>query len=188
MKFDSIKAKNDDELLVIWKKSRRYDGKGCMDAVKHIEKILAKAFIGKRLASLGSLLEVDRTLLGIEKEQAIAEGRLSKDASAEEKIHAMQRKGVLGMNAILSMSLALGRAIAAREGKQLWQLIREMAGETMAKFVAANSNGSGKDLASLQRMDFDELQIEFRNTAQKAIEENKTIYKLIREQLVVYPE
>jgi enolase len=98
----------------------------------------------------------------------------------------MQRKGVLGMNAILSMSLALGRAIAARDGKELWQLIRAMAAETMAKFVAANGK-DGKDLAALKRMNFDELQNEFRKTAQAAIKEHKTIYELLREQLKVYP-
>jgi enolase len=90
------------------------------------------------------------------------------------------------MNAILSMSLALGRAIAARDGKELWQLIREMAAETMAKFVAANTKG-GKDLAALKRMGFDELQSEFKKAAQAAIKEQKTIYELLREQLKVYP-
>jgi len=53
----------------------------------------------------------------------------------------MQREGVLGMNAILSMSLALGRVIAASDGRELWQLIRDMAAEAMAKFVDANGKG-----------------------------------------------
>jgi enolase len=100
----------------------------------------------------------------------------------------MQRKGVLGMNAILSMSLALGRAIAARDGKELWQLIREMAAETMARFVAANAKGGDKkDLATLKRMGFDELKTQFQKTAGAAIKEQKTIYELLREQLKVYP-
>jgi len=100
----------------------------------------------------------------------------------------MQRKGVLGMNAILSLSLALGRAIAASEGKELWQLIREMAAETMAKFVAANAKDEDKkELASLRVMDFEELKEEFVKTTKQAIKEKKIIYELLRQQLAVYP-
>jgi enolase len=91
------------------------------------------------------------------------------------------------MNAILSMSLALGRAIAARDGKELWQLIRSMAVETMAKFIAANAKTGAKDPAALKAMDFEALKTEFRKTAETAIKENKTIYELLRKQLPVYP-
>jgi len=188
LKFSVIKAKNDNKLLALWKKTSRYGGKGCMDAVEHIETILAKAFIGKRLSQLGSLMELDRELLRLESEQAMAAGILAEDAPAEEKVHIMQRKGVLGMNAILSLSLALGRAIAAREGKELWQLIREMAAETMAKFITANAkNNDKKDLATLKVMDFEELKTEFRKTAQEAIRKRNKIYELLRKQLPVYP-
>ncbi|UCG56068.1 MAG: hypothetical protein JSU70_14490 [Phycisphaerales bacterium] len=187
--FTAIKAKNDEGLLNRWRQARRYDGKGCMEAVKHIETVLAEAFTGRRLAQLGSLLDVDRELLALEKGQAVAAGMLSEGASAEDKIHVMQRKGVLGMNAILSMSLALGRAIAASQGKELWQLIREMAGETMAKFIAANSkNGDKKDAAKVKAMDFEELKKLFTETSQDAIAEQKNIYELLRTQLPVYPE
>ena len=186
--FAHVQAKNDSTLAAMWKKTRRYDGKGCMDAVEHIEKILAKAFTGKKLAQLGTVLETDRELLKIEYEEAVKAGVISASASADDKIAIMQRKGVLGMNAILSMSLALGRAIAARDGKELWQLIREMAAETMAKFVAANAKGGDKkDLATLKRMGFDELKTQFQKTAGAAIKEQKTIYELLREQLKVYP-
>jgi len=186
LEFSEIKAKGDDGLSALWKKARRYDGKGCMDAVEHIETVLAGAFTGKRLAQIGSLLEADRELLKLEGEQAVAAGVIAEGASTDEKIHVMQRKGVLGMNAILSLSLALGRAIAASQGKELWQLIREMAAETMAKFVAANSKND-EDLAKLMATDFDELRQMFRNTAAEAIKEQKPIYELLREQLEVYP-
>jgi len=186
--YTAIKAKNDENLLNRWRQARRYDGKGCMEAVKHIETVLAKAFTGRRLAKLGTLLDTDKELLRLEHDQAVAVGLLSDKASNEEKIKVMQRKGVLGMNAILSMSLALGRAIAASQGKELWQLIREMAGETMAKFAAANAkNGDKKDLAALKTMDFEELKARFIKTSQEAIKENKNIYELLREQLPVYP-
>jgi enolase len=184
--FAHVQTKNDSSLVALWKKTRRYDGKGCMDAVEHIEKIIAKAFTGKKLAQFGTVLETDRELLKLEFEEAVKAGVISANASAEDKVAIMQRKGVLGMNAILSMSLALGRAIAARDGKELWQLIREMAAETMVKFVAANAKG-GKDLATLKRLGFEELQTEFRKTAQAAIKDQRTIYKSLREQLKVYP-
>jgi hypothetical protein len=159
-----------------------------MEAVRHIETVLAKAFTGKRLAQLGSLLDVDRELLRLESEQAAAAGMITKEAAVKDKIHVMQRKGVLGMNAILSLSLALGRAIAASQGKELWQLIREMAAETMAKFVAANAgNGQKKDLAALKTTDFEQLKTLFRKTAQQAIEKNEKIYELLRKELPVYP-
>jgi len=188
VEFEAVKAKNDEELLRLWRKSRRYDGKGCMDAVQHIESVLAKAFAGKRLSSLGDLLDVDRELLNLERKQAIAEGILAQDAPAQEQVYLMQRKGVLGMNAILSVSLALGRAIAAREGKELWQLIREMAIETMAKLVQAMAQpGDKKDLATLATMDFEQLKAQFRNSARQAIKEGKKIYQLLRQQLPVYP-
>jgi enolase len=185
VKVDVIKAKNDDKLMALWKKSRRYDGKGCMDAAAHIETVLAKAFIGKKVGSLGSLLDTDRQLLSLELEQAIAAGRISKDASKDDKIHAMQRKGVLGMNAILSMSLALGRAVAAAEGRELWQLTRDIASDTMAKFIVAN--GSKKSLAELKKLDFDTLSAEYRQNAAQAVKNGKTIYELLRAQLPVYP-
>jgi enolase len=185
--FSEIEAKKDEGLLRLWKKSRRYDGKGCMDAVEHIETVLAKAFTGRRLAQLGSLLDVDRKLLALENEQAVAAGRLSENAADSEKVHAMQRKGILGMNAILSVSLALGRAIAAREGKELWQLIREMAVETMAKFIVTTAKeGQKKDLASLKAMDLEELKVLFRSSAQEISSQDKKIYELLREQLPVY--
>ena len=185
--FQAVKGKNDEKLMALWRKSQRYDGKGCMDAVKHVETVLAEAFTGKRLASLGTLLDTDKALLGLELEQALKVGRISQSASKEEKIQAMQRKGVLGMNAILSMSLALGRAVAASDSKELWQLIREMAQEAMAKFVDANAKGDKKSLADLKTMDFDELQTLYREVAGEAIKDGKTLYELLRAQLPVYP-
>ena len=182
-----VRAKNDDALMALWKKAQRYDGKGCMDAVEHVEGVLAKAFVGTRVAQLGSLLETDRQLLGLEFKEAVKAGRISEKASDAEKVQVMQRKGVLGMNAILSMSLALGRAVAASDGKELWQLIREMASETMAKFVEGNAKDNKKSLADLKTMDFDELQDLFRKAGQQVVKDGKDVTPLLRAQLPVYP-
>jgi len=185
---DTIRAKNDPALTEAWRVAGRYDGKGCMAAVEHIEKILGAAFSGRRLRDLGTLLETDRELLELEKKAAIEAGRVKADAPPDELILAMQRKGVLGMNAILSMSLALGRTIAARDGKELWQLIRDMAADTMAKFVAAHTTDDAKkDAEALKAGDFDQLQKTFHETAKPLIDQKKEIYRLLREQLPVYP-
>jgi enolase len=187
VKADVVRAKNDEKLMALWHKSRRYDGMGCMDAVKHIEGVLAKAFIGKKLANLGSVLEIDKQLLGLELEQAIHTKRISKDAPNNEKIYIMQRKGILGMNAILSMSLALGRAVAAADGRELWQLLRDIASKTMAKFIEANAKDDKKSFVDLETMDFDDLQKLYRETAAEVIKDGKTIYELLRAELPVYP-
>ena len=44
----------------------------------------------------------------LELDLAIKRGKIAPNASSEEKIQVMQRKANLGMNAMLSMSLALG--------------------------------------------------------------------------------
>jgi enolase len=186
VKTEDVRAKNDDKLTALWRKTRRYDGKGCMDAVKHIETVLAKAFIGKKLANLGSVLQIDQQLLNLELEQATLAKRISKGAPAEEKIHTMQRKGILGMNAILSMSLALGRAVASAEGRELWQLLRDIASDTMAKFIEANAKDNKKSLADLKTTDFDDLQKLYRSTSAQVIKDGKVIYELLRAQLPVY--
>ncbi len=188
VKAEAIRSKNDEKLTALWKKSRRYDGKGCMDAVSHIEGVLAKAFVGRKLAKLGTLLDTDKELLGLELAEAIRIGRIPQRRDRKsKKIQAMQRKGVLGMNAILSMSLALGRAVAAGQGRELWQLIREMSSDTMSKFVAANAKGEKRSAADLKKMDYDQLQALYRKTASEAIKEGKTLYELLRAQLPVYP-
>jgi enolase len=186
LKFDELKAKNDQDLMALWKKSRRYEGKGCMDAVNHIETVLGKAFVGKRLTDLGNLLDVDRTLLKLEFDEAVKVGFTSTNASKDDKIQVMQRKGVLGMNAILSMSVAMGRAVAAAQGKEMWQLIRQIATDAMAKFIVANGKDK-KDVATLTAMDFDKLQTLFRETARQVRSQGKAIAPLLRDQLPVYP-
>jgi len=184
--FETVKAKGDDALLERWRVARRYEGKGCMEAVQNLELILSKAFVGKRLSDLGSLLNVDQTLLQLEWDQAVAQGMADGNADADKKIAVMQRKGVLGMNAILSLSVAMGRAVAASLGKEMWQLIREIATDAMAKFVVENGKGK-KDVKSLVAMDFDELQKVFRDTARQVRTDGKDIAPLLRAQLPVYP-
>lgn len=189
VRIGDIESKQDPALLALWKKAQRYDGKGCMEAVAHIENILGQAFVGRNLAHLGNMEEVDRELLALEKAEAMKLGWLAPDAPVAEQIHVMQRKAAVGMNAILSMSLALGRVTAAKDGKELWQLIRETATDTMAKFIVANAKDArGKDVAAVKSMPFEEVRALYCQTADQAIKEGKAIHALLREQLPIYAD
>ena len=61
----------------------------------------------------------------MELDLAVKRGKIAAECVADEKIQIMQRKANLGMNAVLSISLALGRLIAAREGQELPDVLRE---------------------------------------------------------------
>lgn len=185
LNYAAVKAKGDNTLLERWRQARRYEGKGCMTAVRNLEEILSKTFVGKKLTELGSLLNVDQTLLQAEWDQAVKVGMADANAGADKKVAVMQRKGVLGMNAILSLSVAMGRAVAAAQGKEMWQLIREIATDAMAKFIVENGKGK-KKVDELVAMDFDELQKAFRDVARE-VRKTNDIASLLRAQLPVYP-
>jgi enolase len=126
---DQVAAKNDPELSETWRRAQRYNGKGCLNAVDNVEKHLAPLFEGKAIAEVGTMVDVDRQMLELERKVAIERGKLTESAPAEEQITIMQRKANLGMNAILSASLALGRLIAAREGVELPHILEALEGK-----------------------------------------------------------
>jgi enolase len=113
-------------LADLWRRSKRYGGKGCLNAVANVMEMMAPRFLGRKISALGTLADIDRELLLLELDLAIKRGKIDRNASAEEKIQIMQRKANLGMNAVLSLSLALGRLIAARDGKELPDVLQEM--------------------------------------------------------------
>ncbi len=119
-------AKENRELADLWMRTKRYGGKGCLNAVANVTQVIAPRFLGQKISALGTLVDIDRELLLLELDLAIKRGKIALNASAEEKIQIMQRKANLGMNAVLSLSLALGRLIAAREGVELPAVLREM--------------------------------------------------------------
>jgi enolase len=123
-----IARENDDELAGLWMRSQRYGGKGCLNAVANVEEVIAPRFLGQRIGTLGTLVDIDRQLLHLELDLAVKRGKTERDAPEETRVHVMQRKANLGMNAILSVSLALGRLLAARDGKELPDLLQEMDG------------------------------------------------------------
>ncbi|MBW1716447.1 MAG: hypothetical protein JRJ77_11610 [Deltaproteobacteria bacterium] len=116
-------------------------GQGCLNAQDYANTVLADAFVGKRLSDLGDQFEIDSQLLKLELQVAWQRGKISADATQEQKEQVMMVKGQLGMNAILSQSLALGRLTAHMQGKELWQLVRELMTNTMAKTIASYGGG-----------------------------------------------
>ena len=114
------------ELVDLWMRARRYGGKGCLNAVANVEEVLAPRFLGRKISALGTLADVDRELLLLELDLAMKRGKIDRDAPAQEKVQIMQRKANLGMNAVLSLSLALGRLLAARDGRELPDVLQQM--------------------------------------------------------------
>jgi enolase len=119
-------SKENSELADLWVRAKRYGGKGCLNAVDNVAQVIAPRFLGSKISALGTLAGIDRELLMLELDLALKRGKIAPSASAEERIQVMQRKANLGMNAVLSMSLALGRLIAARDGVELPDVLREM--------------------------------------------------------------
>ncbi|RKZ28117.1 hypothetical protein DRQ36_10890, partial [bacterium] len=138
----TIESRRDTELSELWRRARRYDGKGCLNAVNNVEKLIAPLFVGKTLAEIGTLLDIDKKLLALEAQLAIERGKLAPDANQDERTSAMQLKANLGMNAILSVSLALGRVIARRDGVELSDLLRDLEGNIdREEFYSASLDG-----------------------------------------------
>jgi enolase len=125
LKADTL-GKESLELADLWIRAKRYGGKGCLNAAQNVTEVLAPRFLGQKISSLGNLADIDRELLLLELDLAIKRGKIDPNASADEKIQIMQRKANLGMNAVLSLSLALGRLIAARDGRELPDVLRDM--------------------------------------------------------------
>jgi enolase len=119
-----IRSEADEDLADLFHRARRYGGKGCLNAVDNVWRIIAPSFEGRDVAAL-TLLDLDRTLLDLELRTARRRGKLADEADEEAKVHVMQRKQNVGMNAILSVSLALGRAIGRVHGKELYEVLRE---------------------------------------------------------------
>jgi enolase len=121
---ERIRAEGDDALTALFRRAQRYGGRGCLGAVENVLQIVAPSFEGRNVAAL-TLLDVDRVLLHLEARTARRRGKLVDGAGEEERIRVMQRKQNIGMNAMLSVSLALGRAIAQVQGKELYEVMRE---------------------------------------------------------------
>ena len=119
-----IAGAGDDMLSTLFARSQRYSGKGCLNAVDNVHQVIAPHFVDRNVAAFG-LLDIDRALLRLELETAHRRGKGGDPDSATGTVAIMQRKQNLGMNAMLSTSLALARGVAHVQGKRLHELLRE---------------------------------------------------------------
>ncbi|RMH04956.1 MAG: hypothetical protein D6702_01840 [Planctomycetota bacterium] len=131
-----IRRAEDPDLAELFRRAQRYQGKGCLTAVENVLERIAPRFQGQDPARLG-LVDIDRALLGLELEVARQRGKIAADAGPADRIRVMQRKQNLGMNAILSASLALARAAAHLRGKELYELLREEMLALIERFASA---------------------------------------------------
>lgn len=119
-----IDKMDDDDLSALYQRAQRYDGKGCLNAVENIHTIIAPAFADKAVTGI-SLKDIDRMLLSLELRIAERREKIPDDASVSSQISVMQRKQNLGMNAILSVSLAMARGLAHLKSQSLYEMLRE---------------------------------------------------------------
>jgi len=122
--LSQVKSTGDNALLALYKRTQRYEGRGCLNAVDHVHEFAAPIFEGKNIANW-SLLDIDHALLELELSTAKRRDKLAEDADQESKVRVMQRKQNLGMNAILSISLAMARGVAHVRGQELYEFLRE---------------------------------------------------------------
>ena len=167
-----IIARNDPDLNGLWQRSSRYQGKGCLNAVDNVVNIIRPAFVGRSVKDFKDLFTTDRILLNLELKTAKERGKLTGEETGEELIEIMQRKGNLGMNAILSVSLAVARMAAHLQGEELWMFLRRGLKEMMAKALGDESKSD---------LPFDDLKNEFYQYAQRLTGEGKKLYQRLRE-------
>jgi enolase len=129
-----VQAKRDAALTALFARAERYRGKGCLNAVDHVHQHIAPHFVGADASGLG-LLELDRGLLALELVLARRRGKLG---APDDAVRVMQRKQNLGMNALLSVSLAMTRAVAQLRGQPLYELLREELLSIIERLTAAH--------------------------------------------------
>ena len=175
-----VRAEVDDALTTLFQRAQRYGGKGCLAAVDNVRQIVAPSFEGRDVAAL-TLLDVDRTLLHLEARTARRRGKLRDDAGEEERIRVMQRKQNIGMNATLSVSLALGRAIARVHGKELYEIMRE-------EMLSVIDRLAGQYGVRLQGSRFSDYVAALREAAGLAEREGKPLHVVLRALTGLYRE
>jgi len=174
-----VAAIKDEELESRYELAQRYEGKGTLNAVSNANRLLA-AYDGKKINEIGSVFEIDNMLLRAEVEEATRRGYLQPGATQEDKVASAQRKGMLGMNAILSISLALARAAQVKENKKLYEILREAMKLTALKAVNAHYREVGLDFSWEATI---ELLKEFRQELEK---KGQLLYPYLREAAGIY--
>ncbi len=173
-----IESTQDKALLALFKRSQRYEGKGCLNAVDHVHEFAAPLFEEENIANW-SLFDIDRALLKLELSTARRRGKLTDDASQQTEIQVMQRKQNLGMNAILSTSLALARGIAHVRGQELYEFLRE-------EMLVIIERLAGKHGIAIQGSLFDDYLTALREVNTKLESQGLPLYDALRKVTGIY--
>ncbi len=174
----NVKSRADDELSSLFNRTQRYNGKGCLNAVDNVVEIIAPVFSG-RVASSMTLMDIDRILLSLEVRAAQRRGKLGKEVDAGDRIRVMQRKQNIGMNAMLSVSLALARGVAHLKGKDLYELLRE----EMLSVIQKVASGHGVEIRGSQFSDYISA---LREVNSRLESEGKSLCSALREITGIY--
>lgn len=113
---------------------KRFNGKGVLQAIGNIEKIIAPALTEKP----ADVRECDKVMLEL-------------DGSAN--------KSKLGANAILAVSMAVARAQAVANGKELYQVLQDLSGTDMPMCPQAMYNILNGGAHADNKIDFQEFMI-----------------------------
>jgi enolase/phosphoenolpyruvate synthase/pyruvate phosphate dikinase len=175
-----IEEINDDALHTLFARSQRYEGKGCLNAADNVRNFIGPAFIGRSTTDL-TMKEIDRILLSLELQLAQRRGKTAADAGEEERIKVMQRKQNLGMNAMLSISLALARAVAHLQGKDLYEILRE----EMYAIIEQLARDNG---ATIEGSSFADYVAALREVNQILEKQGKSLHEVLRKNTGIYVE
>jgi len=193
-----IEGYNNTELSELYRRSLRYGGKGCLNVVDHVNKLFSNLFVGKKISDLSDLCMNDSLLLHQELKIATERGEIDPESSLSDKISIMQRKGNIGMNAILSQSLALARLMAHLNGKELYaimhdiiinaiiniinnfeelNIIHKLKEQIISKYIDSQHVDSGGTSHLIEKLNkiFDKINDNFEN--------KKELYKIMKEEL-----
>jgi len=173
-----VASREDDALQALFARAARYDGKGCLFAVDHVHEFAAPLFEGRNVAAY-SLLDIDRELLGLEAAIAERRGKLAAGASAGDRVAVMQRKQNLGMNALLSTSLALARGVGQVRGQQLYEFLREELLVIIEQLAASQS-------VAIMGSRFDDYVAALREAASRLESRGQPLYAALRDVTALY--
>ncbi|MBI4454383.1 MAG: hypothetical protein HY644_00620 [Acidobacteria bacterium] len=168
----------DERLRAIFTRAQRYQGKGCLNAVDNVRQTVAPYFEGRDIAA-HTVKDIDRALLQLELRLARQRNKLDLHASRESAVRVMQRKQNLGMNALLSVSLALARALAHVQGKQLYELLRE-------EMLAIIDSLAGTYKIPIAGSRFSDYVYALREVNRLLEAQGKPLYQAIRETTNIY--
>lgn len=173
-----VMATHDEDLTALFERTQRYRGKGCLNAVDNVMQIIAPHLEGLDAADL-SLKDIDTAFLGLELSTARRRGKLGETTDSTDHVRVMQRKQNLGMNAMLSASLAMARAIAHVQGKELYELLREEMLDIIDDLAGANG-------VEVQGSRFDDYVTALRQVNGILEDQGRPLYQVLRERTGIY--